>query len=253
MNLLFFIMLLAPISAFVTKPNIGTNLIRTFATKKNFNFEKKYVSKSNGQTYYKKMLYDKDLDLIICNGPAGSGKTSLACDFSLDSLKNKYFSKIIITRPTISIEENLGFLPGDINQKMSPWTAPIYDIFKEYFSSSELEFYIKEGIIEVCPLGFIQGRTFKNAVIIADEMQNSSNSQMFMLLTRIGEGSKMIINGDLDQSNNRNNGLLNLIDKVNYKYNTEMDRYENRIGIIQLDKNDIQRHQIITKIIDLYK
>lgn len=253
MNFLLLIMLLVPISAFMRKNSFNKNLVRTFATKKNFNFQKKYVSKSSGQTFYKKMLYDKNLDLIICNGPAGSGKTSLACDFSLDSLKNKEFNKIIITRPTISIEENLGYLPGDINQKMSPWTAPIYDIFKEYFSSSELEFYIKEGIIEVCPLGFIQGRTFKNAVIIADEMQNSSNSQMFMLLTRIGEGSKMIINGDLDQNKEQNNGLLHLIDKVNYRYETEMEKYNNRIGIIQLDKNDIQRHQIITKIIDLYK
>ena len=253
MKLLFLIMLLTPISAFITKPLLEKNLVRTFATKKNFNFEKRYVSKSSGQTYYKKMLYDKNLDLVICNGPAGSGKTSLACDFSLDSLKNKLFNKIIITRPTISIEENLGFLPGDINQKMSPWTAPIYDIFKEYFSSSELEFYIKEGVIEVCPLGFIQGRTFKHSVIIADEMQNSSNSQMFMLLTRIGEGSKMIINGDLDQNNEKDNGLLNLIEKVSYKYETEMERYENGIGILQLDKNDIQRHKIITKIIDLYK
>ena len=246
-------MLLAPITGFVTKNCINRNMIRTFASKKNFNFEKKYVSKSAGQTYYKKMLYDQNLDLLICNGPAGSGKTSLACDYSLDSLKNKDFHKIIITRPTISIEENLGFLPGDINQKMSPWTAPIYDIFKEYFSSSELDFYIKEGIIEVCPLGFIQGRTFKNSVIIADEMQNSSDSQMFMLLTRIGEGSKMIINGDLDQNNNKDNGLLNLIEKVNYKYESEMDKYNNRIGLITLDKNDIQRHPIIKKVIDLYK
>ena len=141
MNLFLFTMLVEPINAFLTKPIVGTNLIRTFATKKNFNFEKKYISKSKGQINYKKMLYDKNLDLIICNGPAGSGKTSLACDFSLDSLKNKFFNKIIITRPTISIEENLGFLPGDINQKMSPWTAPIYDIFKEFFSSTELEFF----------------------------------------------------------------------------------------------------------------
>lgn len=246
-------MFLAPITALIKKSKYVNINTRHFASHKNFNFEKKYTSKSPGQNYYKKMLYDKNLDLIICNGPAGSGKTSLACDYSLDSLKNKNFNKIIITRPTISIEENLGYLPGDINQKMSPWTAPIYDIFKEYFSSSELEFFIKEGVIEVCPLGFIQGRTFKDAVIIADEMQNSSVSQMFMLLTRIGQGSKMIINGDLDQNKNKDNGLLHLIEKINYKYSTEMDKYENGIAIAKMNSDDIQRHHIISKLIDLYK
>ena len=123
---------------------------------------------------------------------------------------------------------------------------------KEYFTQTEIDLFLKENIIEICPLGFIQGRTFKNSVIIADEMQNSSESQMFMLLTRIGENSKMIINGDLNQIKNYN-GLEDLINKLNLNYPTELDKYENSISLIQLNNDDIQRHKLIKKIIQIYK
>ena len=122
----------------------------------------------------------------------------------------------------------------------------------KYFSQSEIDFYLKDGIIEICPLGFIQGRTFKNSIIIADEMQNSSVSQMFMLLTRLGENSKMIINGDLNQIKNKN-GLEDLINKLNSNYPSELDKYENSISLIQLNNEDIQRHDLIKKIIEMYK
>lgn len=219
---------------------------------KMYNFEKKYSARSQGQSIYKRSLYNKDIDILVCNGPAGSGKTSLACEYSLDMLKKNKIKKIIITRPTKTIEENLGYLPGNINEKMYPWTLPIFDIFKEYFTQAEIDLYLKENIIEICPLGFIQGRTFKNSVIIADEMQNSSESQMFMLLTRIGENSKMIINGDLNQIKHYN-GLEDLINKLNLKYPTELDKYENSISLIQLNNDDIQRHKLIKKIIEIYK
>ena len=236
---------------------IFTKKIRTISGKLNsktkmYNFEKKYSAKSEGQILYKKSLYDKNIDLLVCNGPAGSGKTTLACEYSLDMLKKNKIKKIIITRPTKTIEENLGYLPGDINEKMYPWTLPIFDIFKEYFTQSEIDFYLKDNIIEICPLGFIQGRTFKNSIIIADEMQNTSESQMFMLLTRLGENSKMIINGDLNQIKNKN-GLEDLINKLNSNYPSELDKYENSISLIQLNNDDIQRHDLIKKIIEIYK
>lgn len=202
---------------------------------------------SEGQKNYKRLLYDKYTDLVICNGPAGSGKTTLACNFALDKLVNKDIKKIVITRPTISIEEDLGYLPGNIDDKMLPFTTPIYDIFKESIQKTKLDYYIKEGIIEVCPLGFMQGRTFKNSVIIADEMQNSSPQQMFMLLTRIGENSKMIINGDLHQNKNNDNGLYDLVDKIELN-----ELYLNNIGYIQLEKEDIHRHPIIETILQIY-
>lgn len=225
--------------------------IKSFVKPKLNNFEKKYIAKSEGQKNYKKSLYDRNIDLLICNGPAGTGKTSFACEYSLEMLKKNQIKKIIITRPTKTIEENLGYLPGDINDKMYPWTRPIFDIFQEYFTQSEIDYYLKDNIIEICPLGFIQGRTFKNSVIIADEMQNSSESQMFMLLTRIGENSKMIINGDLNQIKD-NNGLKDLINKLNLKYPSDLDKYVNSISLINLDNNDIQRHEIIKKIIEIY-
>lgn len=228
--------------------------------------QKKYHAKSEGQLKYKQALYDKYINLLVCDGPAGSGKTSLACDFSLDMLKNKIVQKIIITRPTISIEEDIGYLPGNINKKMYPWTIPIFDVFLEYFSQSELDFYIRENIIEICPLGFIQGRTFKNSIIIADEMQNSSPGQMFMLLTRIGENSKMILNGDLKQTCQDGNGLQDLICKINSTYEFKQniiesniedsfnsDLYQDGISLVYLNEDDIQRHEMVKKIIDIYQ
>lgn len=259
-NFLIMFYLVQLSKSFLTKEihnPISRKITRTMSGKLNskqkiYNFEKKYSARSEGQTRYKKSLYDKDIDLLVCNGPAGTGKTSLACEYSLDMLKKNKIKKIIITRPTKTIEENLGYLPGDINEKMYPWTLPIFDIFKEYFTQSEIDFYLKDNIIEICPLGFIQGRTFKNSIIIADEMQNSSESQMFMLLTRLGENSKMIINGDLNQIKNKN-GLEDLINKLNSNYPSELDKYENSISLIQLNNEDIQRHDLIKKIIEMYK
>ena len=168
-------------------------------------------------------------------------------------LKNNKCKKIILTRPTVAIEENLGFLPGGINDKMYPWTIPIFDIFLEYFTKKDLDLYVKENIIEICPLGFIQGRTFKDAIIIADEMQNSSTGQMFMLLTRIGTNSKMIVNGDLTQTSMRNNGLEDLIGKIYKKWSNDKDELQkNNLSLIELQHDDIQRHEMVKKVITLY-
>jgi phosphate starvation-inducible PhoH-like protein len=235
--------------------NVKNNLImccRSFSSKQ---LPKLYNAKTEGQKKYKSSLYNRSIDLIICNGPAGCGKTSIACDYSIHQLKNKSFNKIIISRPTISIQENLGYLPGTINEKMYPWTLPIFDIFHEYYTKNEVEIMIKEGMIEIIPLGFIQGRTFKNAIIIADEMQNSTNELMYLLLTRLGKGSKMIVNGDLNQ-NKKNNGLLDLIEKMKKKYNYEENIHmmnEDGIDFIQMNDKDIMRHKIVEKIIQLYK
>lgn len=250
--LLLFIPMIHSFRTFVKLNHNNHRFVIRQKSKYNHSNQSKLIARSEGQKKYKQLLYNKDIDLIVCKGPAGTGKTSLACMYGIDLLESKQIEKIIITRPTITIEENLGYLPGDINSKMIPWTAPIFDIFLSYMSKSELDYKLKEKVIEVCPLGFIQGRTFKKSIIIADEMQNSSPTQMFMLLTRIGEESKMIINGDLHQNSNNNNGLRDLFDKLNSKYSDYLELYNQGISIVELSTEDIQRHKLISSILTIY-
>jgi phosphate starvation-inducible PhoH-like protein len=248
-NLLFF-------SPNIKKNNINIDVIRKMdlsSKKKNFEINNKnnYMPKTYNQEEYQKSLNNNNINLLFCLGPAGTGKTLFACKYAIQSLEYNKTSKIIITRPTIPIEEDMGFLPGNIKEKMYPWTIPIFDIFEEYYSKKDISKLIADNMIEIAPLGFMQGRTFKNSIIIADEMQNSTPNQMFMLLTRLGEKSKMIITGDLMQTKNENNGLNDIIKKLDIKYNEER-LYEEKIKIINMKNIDIQRHQIVSTITELY-
>ena len=232
-----------------------------YLSKKNINDGKiEYTPKSINQNEYKDSLSNKDIDLLFCLGPAGTGKTLFACQYAIKALQYNMVKKIIITRPMIAIEEDMGFLPGNIKEKMHPWTIPIFDIFEEIYSKKEIDSLIDNNIIEIAPLGFMQGRTFKNSIIIADEMQNSTPQQMFMLLTRIGIDSKMIITGDLMQTKNVDNGLNDFIKKYKKRYikytnsNININIEENNgIKFIELMKDDIQRSEIVVKINEIYK
>ena len=208
-----------------------------------------YLPKTpNQQTYYDN-LNNKNISIVISVGPAGTGKTLLACTTAIHMLQKKQIDKIIITRPVVPVEEEIGFLPGSLVKKMDPWTRPIFDIFCEYYSNSEIAQMINNNIIEISPLGFMRGRTFKNAFIIADEMQNTSPNQMFMLLTRIGENSRMVLTGDLVQSDRLvNNGLKDFIEK--YKRNTN---YTSSIKLVELNNTDVERSKIVENIIKIYE
>lgn len=193
-------------------------------------------------------LTQEEDNITIIEGPAGTGKTWVACHIAVQLLKSNFINKIIITRPLVSVEEDIGFLPGTINTKMNPWVRPILDIFEETYSRSQINQMLLDGKIEISPLGFMRGRTFKSAFIIADEMQNSSPMQMLMLLTRIGINARMAITGDLRQSDTSNsvNGLKEFIDKYERTLNLK------NIHIIRLNDTDVKRSYLVSEVLRIY-
>ena len=203
--------------------------------------------KSPQQRIYDKLLHNPDTDMVISVGPAGSGKTLFACSAGIRALQKGCYKKIVLTRPTVSVDEQHGFLPGDLNKKMEPWTKPIFDVFNEYYYQKEVSGMLQEGVIEISPLAFMRGRTFKKAFIIADEMQNATPSQMKMLLTRIGEGSRMVVTGDLQQADRmKSNGLLDFTHKVESKDDL------NHIGVCTFGTGDVERHEAVKEVLDIY-
>ena len=219
-----------------------------------------YKPKTLNQENYIECLNDDKTRIIFAIGPAVTGKTALACNIAIKEYELGKYNKIIITRPVVPVEEDIGFLPGTINKKMDPWIRPIFDVFLEFYSQKDLDNMLYNHIIEIAPLGFMRGRTFKNAFIIGDEMQNSSPNQMMMLTTRIGDGSKMVITGDLKQTDKseQDSGLNHIINKFRIyreieekKYNTTSINYG--IKLIMFEKNDIMRDPIIKKLLDIYE
>ena len=203
--------------------------------------------KSLSQETYLLKLNDPNKMIVFAIGPAGTGKTMLAVQWAIDQLKYGSADKIIITRPAVSVDEEHGFLPGDLNEKMAPWTKPIFDVIEENFNAREIENFIKEGVIETSPLAYMRGRTFKNAVVVADEMQNATPSQMKMLLTRLGQGSQMVVTGDLQQADRpSNNGLLEFLGLYN---NFQGHRY---VDLVKFDVQDVERHEAVKEILAIY-
>ena len=229
--------------------NYKKKIATLYMKKKQSSYLNKYNPKSENQKKYVSFLDDDKNKLIVSLGPAGTGKTLFACQKAIIDLKSDEINKIIITRPVVSVEEDIGFLPGNIIKKMDPWTKPIFDIFLEYFSKAELDNMLYINKIEICPLAYMRGRTFKNSYIIADEMQNSSPNQMKMLLTRLGDNSRLIITGDLRQSDLKiENGLNDFIKKLK-TFNTNNN--DTSIRIVNFENEDIERSEIVRKIIDI--
>ena len=202
------------------------------------------------QEDYLYQLADPSSNIVFAVGPAGTGKTLLCTQMGIKAYMEREVSKIVITRPAVSVDEQHGFLPGDLNEKMAQWTRPIFDIFEKHFSVSQIETMLFENIIEIAPLAYMRGRTFEDSWIIADEMQNATKSQMKMLLTRIGNNTKMIVTGDLKQHDRgfSENGLSDFIELVE----TYDEHNLSHIKISKFDMQDVERHQAVIEILEIY-
>ena len=224
------------------------NMEHDFIIQNERNIAPIYKPRGPNQKKYVKYLNNPDVSVLLGVGPAGTGKTLFACATAVQELKSGNVNKIVLTRPVVPVEEDIGYLPGSLISKMHPWTRPIFDILEEFYSVRDIDSMIHSGIIEISPLAFMRGRTFKNAFVIADEMQNSSPNQMFMLTTRLGEGSRMVITGDLKQSDRcEDNGLLHLLKLIN-GYKGELTD----IRAVQLNTSDVERSKIVSNILSLY-
>ena len=239
----------------------NSNGKRAFDTSFGRGMAPKYTPKSENQQAFVRALENVDTPLVFVLGPAGTGKTLFACLTAIQGLRSGEFDRIVITRPLVTVEEELGFLPGNIKSKMDPWTRPIFDIFLEYYSQKDIDAMLNSGMIEIAPLAFMRGRTFKRCFILADEMQNSSPAQMLMAATRIGYGSKMVVNGDLNQSDRGvDNGLTVMVGKVraammNNSTNSSGVRLgpmTTGIALCDMDAEDIERSAIVSTILRIY-
>jgi phosphate starvation-inducible protein PhoH and related proteins len=185
-------------------------------------------------------------DMSFCIGPAGTGKTYLAVAVAVSMLKKKQIRKIVLARPAVEAGERLGFLPGDLQAKVNPYLRPLFDSLEEMMEFAQMRKFMEMDIIEVIPLAFMRGRTLNEAVVICDEAQNTTTSQMLMFLTRLGRGSKMIITGDITQTDlekGQASGMVDAIGKL---------RHIEGIGVVELERADIVRHKLVHKIVQAY-
>jgi len=211
-------------------------------------FESKFTSpKNQSQEYYHSQLKRKNKKIVVATGPAGTGKTLFATEWGVRNFLLGNYEKLIFTRPSVSVDEDLGYLPGTLEEKMAPWVRPIYDILYTFITPKEVTTLMEDKVIEIAPLGYMRGRTFKNCWIVADEMQNSTIAQMKMLMTRLGENSRMVITGDLEQYDRIQevNGLEDFLDKFKGKRSSS-------ITSVEFQKGDIQREEVVKEVLDIY-
>ena len=202
-------------------------------------------AKTQGQRAYVREVHKNDIVFAI--GPAGTGKTYLAVAMAVAALKNNEITKIVLTRPAVEAGESLGFLPGDLKEKVDPYLRPLYDALDDMMPAEKLKTYIEKRVIEVAPLAYMRGRTLNNAYVILDEAQNASAMQMKMFLTRLGPNSRAIVTGDVTQIDlpiRANSGLVQI---------QEVLRGVEGISFVYLDRNDVVRHRLVKDIVDAYE
>ena len=206
---------------------------------------KSVIARSKKQSEYIKAL--KENDVVMALGPAGTGKSFLAVSVAITHLMEKKVERVILSRPAVEAGEKLGFLPGDMKEKVDPYLRPLYDALYDLFGFEKIEKKIQNGEIEIAPLAFMRGRTLKNSYAILDEAQNATSTQIKMFLTRIGENSKLVVNGDpsqIDLLNKSHSGLVR---------SKEVLKNINEIKIIEFDHKDVVRHPLVSKIIQAYQ
>ena len=207
------------------------------------------IPKSLNQEEYISLLTDESKYIVFATGPAGTGKTMLATLAGIKAYKEGKVQKIVLTRPAVGVDdEKHGFLPGNITAKMEPWTKPLFDIINEYYSPKDVARMLEEQTIEISPLAYMRGRTFKGSWIIADEMQNATPGQMKMLLTRLGDGSKIVVTGDTRQADrcDKDNGLLDFKGLVD---SYQQSKY---VAGVQFNSKDIARHPAVKEVLSIY-
>ena len=207
------------------------------------------IPKSLNQETYIELLTNPTKHIVFATGPAGTGKTMLAMQAGVKAFKEGTVSKIILTRPAVGVDdEKHGFLPGNITAKMEPWTRPLFDVIQEYYSPKDVARMLDEQVIEIAPLAYMRGRTFKEAWVVADEMQNATPGQIKMLLTRLGEGSKIVVTGDTRQADrcDKDNGLLD------FKGLVEAYQQSKYVAGVEFSQRDIARHPAVREILSIY-
>ncbi len=248
------------ISYFLKYNILSDNEIETLLTKSDFEINtsndsyKPILHGVNGRIIKARTLNQRKIidcvsknDMVFAIGPAGTGKTYTGIALAVKALKNKQVKRIILTRPAIEAGENLGFLPGDLKEKLDPYMQPLYDSLKDMIPSEKLKKYLEDEVIQIAPLAFMRGRTLDNAFVILDEGQNTTHSQMKMFLTRMGKNAKFIITGDPGQVDLPRNAISGLKEAILILKNT------NGVSIVYLDDSDVIRNKLVKKIIEAYK
>lgn len=199
--------------------------------------------------------------IVVANGPAGTGKTHLATAVGLERLRAREVERLVITRPVVPADEDIGFLPGSLEDKMKPWVQPIFDALRSEMTPMEIDKMFARGLIEIAPLAFMRGRTLEHSWIICDEAQNCTTSQLLMLMTRIGRGSKMIVAGDVSQSDRKDQyhsigGFETVIDRLRLRQQQQQQQTDEEdrrpIELIEFEAPDIVRHPVIPHVLDLF-